>query len=307
MAQSSSSPSLGSDEKRSDATDPGDNLGERTDAVEAFLQVAQRLTAVDDMQWADVMDDYRLLAVNVALRRQLESMRAAVVLARQDLGHLSVAFVRASLEDVMYLGFFGKLALEDSQRLFRAMGDWDAARSLLAQRAYVGDEVMAQLWYTPDFLNAVQLKRDEVRVELRAIKAQYRWPGGDLPTSAWIAEQAGERDLYDYLHAATSRALHFSAGEIIRRGWGHPAGKMTTASAAFQAHLAAFALDQLVRLFGETWQASEPLFENAAIGTDDSLTFADMEPVLNRLTALGKVPLVHASEWNLTPDGPLGN
>jgi hypothetical protein len=163
MAQSSSSTSPGSDEKRSDATGPGDNLGERTDVVEAFLQVAQRLTAVGDMQWADAMADYQLLAVNVALRRQLESMRAAVILARQDLGHLSVAFVRASFQDVMYLGFFGKLALEDSQRLFRAMGNWDAARSLLAQRAYVGDEVMAQLWYTPDFLNAVQLKRDEVR------------------------------------------------------------------------------------------------------------------------------------------------
>jgi hypothetical protein len=45
--------------------------------------------------------------------------------------------------------------------------------------------------------------------------------------------------------------------------------------------------------------------EAAAISSDDSLTFTDLQPVLDRLLALGRVPLVHAHEWNLTPDGPL--
>jgi hypothetical protein len=74
-------------------------LVERVDAVEAFIEIAGRLVAVGDLKWVDVEDDYRLLAINVALRRQLESIRAAVVLARQDLGHLAVAFIRASLDE----------------------------------------------------------------------------------------------------------------------------------------------------------------------------------------------------------------
>jgi hypothetical protein len=49
-----------------------------------------------------------------------------------------------------------------------------------------------------------------------------------LPWGAFSTGIGTPRDLYDYLHAATSRALYFSAGEIMRRGWGHPHGRMTT-------------------------------------------------------------------------------
>jgi hypothetical protein len=289
----------------SEPVDHGGRLVERVDAVEAFIEVAGRLVAVGDLKWAEVDADYRLLAINVALRRQLESIRAAVVLARQDLGHLAVAFVRASLEDVIYLSFFVSLALDDSQKLFLLLGNWDMTRSLLAQRAYVGDDVMKELWYPTGFLDAVQLKRDEVRSQLKELQKHYKWPGGDLPSGAWIAEKAGQKDLYDYLHAATSRSLHFSAGEIMRRGWGHPSGKLITDKPEFRAHLASFALDQLWRLYVETWKVTLPLMDAAAISSDDSLGSVDMKPVLSRLLALGRVPLVHAHEWNLTPEGPL--
>ncbi|MFK0244598.1 DUF5677 domain-containing protein [Amycolatopsis azurea] len=285
--------------------DRDDRLADRIEAVEGFIEIAERLVAVGDLKWTDVEADYRLLAINVALRRQLESLTAAVVLARQDLGHLAVSFVRASLEDVIYLGFFVPLALEESQKLFLLLGNWDATRSLLAQRAYIGDEVMKTLWYPEDFLDAVQLKRDDVRTELKALQKHYKWSGGDLPSAAWIAEKAGKKELYNYLHAATSRSLHFSAGEIMRRGWGNPSGKMITDKPEFRAHLASFALDQLWRLHVETWQVTSPLMEAAAITSDDGLSSVDMEPALNRLVALGKVPLVHAHEWNLTPEGPL--
>lgn len=284
----------------------GKSLVERVEAVEAFIEIAGRLVAVGDLKWVDVEADYRLLAINVALRRQFESIRGAVIFARQDLGHLAVAFVRASLEDVIYLGFFASLALEDSQKLFLLLGNWDATRPLLAQRAYVGDDVMNALWYPTAFLDAVQLKRDEVRSQLKELQNHYyRWPGGELPSGAWIAEKAGKKDLYDYLHAATSRSLHFSVGEIMRRGWGHPSGKMITDKLEFREHLASFALDQLWRLYVETWEVTLPLMEAAAISSDDSLGPVDMEPVLSRLLALGKVPLVHAHEWNLTPEGLL--
>lgn len=283
----------------------GGSLMDRIKAVEGFIEIAERLIAAGDLKWADVEADYRLLAVNVALRRQLESLRAAVVLAQQDLGHLAVSFVRASLEDVLYLGFFVPLPLDDSQKLFLLLGNWDATRSLLAQRAYIGDEAMKTLWYPAGFLDAVQLKRDAVRDQLKDLRKHHKWSGGALPSAAWIAEKAGKKDIYDYLHAATSRSLHFSAGEIMRRGLGNPSGKMITDKREFRAHLASFALDQLWRLYTETWQVTLPLLEAAAITSDDNLGLADMEPVLNRLLTLGRVPLVHAHEWNLTPEGPL--
>jgi hypothetical protein len=278
-------------------------LTERIAAIEGFVEVAGRLLTVGDLKWADVEADYRLLAINSALRRQLESIRAAVLLGRQDLGHLAVAFVRASLEDVMYLGFFVSLDMEDSQKLFKLLGNWDTLRSLLAQRAYVGDEMMARLWYPETFLDTAVDAREKVRTELKALQKQYKWSGGILPSGDWIADRSDQRELYDYLHAATSRALHFSAGEIMRRGWGHPSGKIVTDKSEFRDHLASFALDQLWRLYVETWKVTLPLLESAGISSDDSLDFDEMRPVLDRLLAAGKVPLVHTHEWNLTPEG----
>ena len=76
-------------------------LQARVEAVEAFVNLADRLFEIRGVEWSAVEHDYRLLAVNAAFRRQLESIKAAVVLTKQNLGHLAVAFVRAALEDVI--------------------------------------------------------------------------------------------------------------------------------------------------------------------------------------------------------------
>ncbi|CAM5343202.1 hypothetical protein STANM337S_01146 [Streptomyces tanashiensis] len=279
----------------------GYSLQNRIGAVEEFAALMDQVARVGDLDWSKQAADFRLLAVNVSLRRQIESIKAATILARQDLGHLAVSFVRASLEDALYLGFFASLSREDSQELFNALGSWDGLRSLLAQRSYVGDDVMHALWFPPEFLEAAEDKQAETKEKLRDLKRKYRWGSGLVPSSSWLAEQSGKKELYDYLHSATSRSLHFSAGEILRRGWGDPAGKAVTNSVHFREHLAAFALDQLWRLHVECWEATVPFMEDAGISSDESVTFEDTEPLLNRLMGLGKVPLVHAAEWNLRP------
>ncbi|MEU4214044.1 DUF5677 domain-containing protein [Actinoplanes sp. NPDC026623] len=283
----------------------GTPFSERVEATEEFAKIADRILRVGTLKWSDVEADYRLLAFNSSLRRQLESINAATLLSRNGLGHLAVAFIRAALEDAMYLEFFSQLDLEESQELFLHLGKWDAIRSLLAQRSYVGDDVMAQLWYPLPFLEAAERERETVKTQLKGLQIKYRWSGGTLPSADWIADRAGQRALYDYLHAATSRALHFSAGEILRRGWGHPRGALITDKQEFREHLASFALDQLWRLYTETWKVAIPFLEAAGISSDDAVGWDQMQPVLDRLLAAGKVPLVHAHEWNLTPNGPL--
>jgi hypothetical protein len=113
---------------------------------------------------------------------------------------------------------------------------------------------MKDLWYTTEFLDAAEERLNETRDALKELQTQYSWSGRIVPSANWIAEQAGQRQLYDYLHAATSRALHFSAGEIMRRGWGSPTGYMTTDPPIIREHLADFALFQLVLLFFKTWR-----------------------------------------------------
>ena len=62
-----------------------------------FRGLYQHVLTAGDLKWAYAEKDYRLLGVNTSLRRQQESIRAAILLSRHDLGHLAVAFVRAAL------------------------------------------------------------------------------------------------------------------------------------------------------------------------------------------------------------------
>ena len=103
---------------------------------------------------------------------------------------------------------------------------------------------------------------------------------------------------------STSRAIHFSAGEVFRHGWGEPGMGLVTDKPEFRDHLSEFALDQLWRLFFQTVSASLPLLERAGVHSealDDDAVIQVLKPLLE----LGRVPLVHAAEWNLTPEGPL--
>jgi hypothetical protein len=275
-------------------------VSDRLAATEEFVVLSDRLFIFGGIPWTTVAEDPRLLAVNVAFRRQLDAIKAATILARADLGHLAVSFVRAALEDVLYLKFLGELEKGKSQKLFILLGKWDALRSLLAQRAYVGDESMRGLWYTASFLAAAEAQRAEVREALKEVQQEYRWSGDILPSAEWIAERTGHRRLYDYLHAATSRALHFSAGEVMRRGWGNPGGEVGTREIGFQNHLTEFALYQLVLLFFETWKAVDDT-EAAGISIAGDIESEEVDEMVQRIGRLGRVPLVHAAEWNLRP------
>ena len=256
------------------------SLLQRVDAVEDFIGLARQLINPGDLKWTDAAADYRLLAINAALRRQLESIDAACLLCRNGLGHLAVAFVRASVEDIIYLDFFMSLQVVESQELFVLLGNWDNLRSLLAQRKYLGDEAMNQLWYSNAFLDAAEDAKERTRTQRKTPQQRYKWAGGLLPSAEWVAERSGRRDLYDYLHAATSRALHFSAGETMRRGWGHPSGIITTAKPEFRTHLAAFALDQLWRLYTDTWGVAMPVFEKVGLSGDEGLSWDDLSQLL---------------------------
>jgi len=95
---------------------------------------------------------------------------------------------------------------------------------------------MLGLWYPRDFLDEAPANRQKQKDKLKQLQKKHKWSGGDVPSGAWIAERDGEKTLYDYLFSATSRAIHFSAGEIMRRGWGMPGGVLTTDKPEFRTH-----------------------------------------------------------------------
>lgn len=167
---------------------------------------------------------------------------------------------------------------------------------------------MRSLWYTPAFLEEAEKRLQFVEKDLKSLQAELKW-SGKLPSTEWIAKSVQEERTYRYLHSATSRAVHFSAGEVFRRSWGEPGGIVTTDKPEFRTDLYEFSLDQLWRLLFETMQGVLKLVADSngdvGITSEDSATKDRLMPLIEALLKFGKVPLVHAHEWNLTPEGPL--
>lgn len=278
----------------------------RLTAVEAWLAAIKKMTVVGDMRWETGWADLRRIAVNYIIRRQLDALDATVMLARNNLGHLTVGFVRPALDELLWLSWVKDLPIEKSQQLLMLMGSSDAIRSILAQRNYVGDPVMQELWYPVGFLEALASKEEGYKSAITALGKELDWRGNPLPTARWVAKQSGHELLFEYLHAAASRALHFSMGEVMRNGWGEPGGKLITDKAEFRQYRTDFALYQLPLLFLETSVASGAFLADAGVieNYDESIV-AEVASTVKAMAKLGRVPLVHAHEWNLTPEGPL--
>ncbi|WP_431728880.1 DUF5677 domain-containing protein [Verrucosispora sp. TAA-831] len=278
----------------------------RVAAAEVWIAATKQALIIGDLTWDAAWPDLRRIAVNYILRRQLEALDATVVLAKVGLGHLAVGFVRPALDELLWMLWVKDLPQQDAQNLLMAMGRSDAIRSLLAQRAYVGDAGMQELWYPVTFLDAQEQQLTRVNAELAKIREQFNWSGRPLPSARWVAKQTGHEDLYDYLHAAASRALHFSMGEVLRNGWGEPGGKLVTLQPEFREYRTNFALYQLPLLFLETADACQKFFEHAGVkGSEDEIVEKQILAAAQALGKFGRVPLVHAHEWNLTPNGPL--
>ncbi|MBY8864049.1 hypothetical protein K7711_46835 [Nocardia sp. CA2R105] len=288
-------------------------MGDKTDSdarlalVEEWLASLRQSLVIGDLTWDSVESDLRSLAVNYIVRRQLEALEASVVLVKAGFGHLAVGFVRPALDELLWIDWIKDLPRAEAHELLSDMGSFDGVRSLVAQRGYAGDQVMQQLWYPVALLDAAAEQEKELKGELKKRGKALGWGNSAFPTSEWVAERTGRGPLFQYLHSATSRSLHFSMGEAMRNGWGEPGGILTTIKPEFRSNRSDFALYQLPRLFSDTLVACDSLREAAGLEFEVEDEGERFLAASENLTACGAVPLVHAHEWNLGPDGPLGS
>lgn len=278
---------------------------DRLQALKIFTERIDEVIEVGSLTWDQAAPDFRGLSINNCVRRQRESLEGAIALGRAGHGHLAVGFVRSFLEERIWLAFLASMPRDEANSLLLAMGRWDAIRTLVAQREFVGDKAMTlDLWYPPGFVDAHEASLPEIKAELRQLRAKWGWQQ-TLPSTGWVAEQVELDAEYEYLHSATSRALHFSAGEVLRRGWGTPGGILVTDKPEFRAHLADFAYDQLWRQHLGTLLGVADLLDESGVNTPDCFwSDESRQELTSELIRLGRVPLVHAHEWNLEPPDP---
>jgi hypothetical protein len=250
-----------------------------------------------------VESDFLLLGSRFALTRQFEAIVAALQLTKVTLGHHSVSFLRPALEEYLWLKYLAQLDPGVASQLYMTLGVNDVLRSAEAVHGYVGEDGMANAGFPPAFQTYVVQQRAAITRKIREFNQQLGWPSRrPVASMEWIAGQVGERDLYAYLYSATSRSVHFSAGEGLRRTWGdptNPEGYVSIEDVDHRLYLSDFGFYQLIRLFISTWIATERWHDLVVPLSEETVDADQLLEWVKKFYALPGVPIVLAKEYEL--------
>ena len=115
-----------------------------------------------------------------------------------------------------------------------------------------------------------------------------------------MADGAGETDLYEYLYGASSRLVHFSPHELLRRVWFEPDGTLDVGSGSLERLWASIALGWGVFLLSQTTVLVSQIVQSVDIDED----------TLERIVVTGAdaleaiPPLIVLGELNMAPGQP---
>jgi hypothetical protein len=239
------------------------------------------------------------LVAKTTIERQREALEGVLLLGEAGMGAICGAFIRQACEEQVWLNYLSRLEREAADDLVLAMGHSDNMRGLSAFLEFAGSEVLVGIGFTPGFAEQAAEQAAEAMTKLKNLRVTLGWPTGPVPPRiAWIAEQVDELDTIRYLFSATSRMIHFSAGEAIRyAGWFDPRDGVMHVAIPRVDHLYAFTLQNLIEMASKTLVHAFVIFARAGMDADP-----DIDPLLGlskRALAAGRVPMVAAEEYHL--------
>lgn len=250
------------------------------------------------------------IAARAALLEHLERIDAAVVLYPLGLLHQTLAMVRPALDSMIWLRYLTSVQPESVRdQLVTALGEAELIATLDAEQQYAGKKPMTALGFPASFVNDMRRYRRDALARLRRLAGELGSPALDdatatpIPSSAWIAQRADRPRTYARTFAATSKAVHFSASELLRRAWAEPGNPVDLHHPAYLRWRGALALTELLHLLPEIVDAAATLCPELdahagelPIAEHDAAAY---EAAWERHRARGLVPLVHPAMFNL--------
>lgn len=287
------------------------------DDTERLLHEAQSLAAatraildqLPPIEWGDLDNQCLSIAFRVSALRQVEAFEAAVTLAQHGAGHLVVGFIRPACDEYFWLLYLHAIEEQLARKVFLALAAYESTTNLLAQQQFTGKKTMKALGFPAQYVNQSAKARSDSRQFLTHLANRLEWPTNNepraspIPSTHWISNRAGQGRLYDYLYAATSRSLHFSAGEITRRAWGAPGGVLTfnePQHSRYRTHFGVYWCGELlVRTLADAGRKHYEGIDEIPTEIGDSYLSA-----VRLFAPGGKVPLVIPEEFNLPRQRP---
>lgn len=265
-------------------------VAETLEALNAFVEGASKLA------WSPI-DGMLPLIGSAILRRQYECLSVAVDLVDRSQGFAAVALLRPACEEFLWAKYLASIHRHDAEQLLVLMGRKEIGDSLRAQDDYAGRSVTQGL-HLAEHLKHSETSAKGINAQVKALGTKLKWEkrtveASKLPSVAFIAKSVGETNLYRFLYHASSRYVHFSPAELLRRTWGKT-GEVTVSSAQFTDYWGAFVMYWGVQLLANTLP-----FACELRNMDESNSSIDEETLLKaakRIAGHGAMPIVTAEE-----------
>ncbi len=225
--------------------------------VQQFLDiVGEDVEARNTMSWVP-SDGYLPVVFRAILRRQFEGLQVISDLVASGHGFAAGPLLRPSCEEFIWAKYLVQIPTDEAQQLVYCFLHDELFKSLRAQDKYAGRPVTKSLGLLPD-LEVFKKNRSELLGKLRCLGTRLGWPphvisNGQLPSVSWLAKTTAEETTYEFVYHATSRYVHFSVHELLRRGWGNPQeGSLSIDSVYLRDHWAHFCLYWGLSLYLDT-------------------------------------------------------
>ena len=239
-------------------------------------------------------DGYFVIVTRAVLRRQFETLGVISDLVRAGQGYAVGPLLRPACEELIWIKYLVGIPRDAAEQLVVYLASIEILDNLKAQHNYAGNDVAKELGLLPH-LSRSRSRRKVLHGSLRQLAIELEWPqregqGARQPSIKWVAEQTGELETYKFIYHATSRFVHFSISELLRRAWGN-LDMMSIDSEHYRDYWGHFALYWGLKLFINTAVAITP-----HISTNAEIDEVEFLGALERIGKVGAVPIITAEE-----------
>lgn len=278
------------------------DLSKLRKAIDGFLLETEPITKhISNFEWRE---RYGLAPVifRAAIKRQYESLNSIVAMSGTDKGYSVVSLLRPACEELIWIKYLKHIGLEDANELLQMMAVVEIGKTIEAQLEFAGAETMRQLGFSSAFIRKQSASVLSAKKHLKALGKRLNWPDSskrEVPSVFFVAKATNSLELYRFLYHATSKFVHFSAHELMRRVWGRP-GTVTISSDTFERYWSAFSLRWGLHLYLETLvEALDWIEPETGPDLDETKVMATAEVIRE----FGVVPIITAEElrWPFPP------
>jgi len=260
-------------------------------AIRKWAEFLERIMAeLGSYHWIGDLNDHLLEIVRRGVaRRQFEAIQAIQSMCEKGHGHFGVTMLRPAYEELIWMEYLARHPARANELVGLIARD-EISNNLAAQNDYIGAAGMLAHGFSQRFVKVTLAKLKPFEARLRQIGKELGWrEGALLPSMAFVARKVGREKEYKFLYQGTSRYVHFSAQEVLRRVWGRN-GQVAITSATFSAYWQDFAV---------YW--SFYIIINLLSGYGDLLPQSEFregigEELKSTLSAISPVPIITAGE-----------